>query len=309
MKKESQVIESIEIMPGDQVMSSEADMLDDMVVTEEDKIPIMVIDSKPKDFDWDKNKDFSLFLQHINNKLNKIPAHSGQTTLGCHRAVQFFKKLDKEISDGFGEDFDCAIDEKQAEDLRKQIKKMIKGLEERGKKIHEAYDNDGAYASVEPVALVKNADDEVVNDSCATDVVVSDPASAKTMTCEACNVDMLKTSENEFCCVACEKRVNGDKQEAMVKEAGTPKFSIVITPFEQAVASAIINGSVSNGKNPEAIYAHMVKKYKLSAREELSIQQILLDMGYSFIKDRGLLGETDQNPLGNGVELATNYSA
>lgn len=106
----------------------------------------------------------------------------------------------------------------------------------------------------------------------------------------------------------------GEEELDMVKEAGTPHFngiSIYITPFERAIVGALINGTVSGGRNMEELYEDVKKKYDLSPRESLSIFQILVDFGYPTFKDRLRLGEKDGDPSreeGFG-EWQSNYPA
>jgi hypothetical protein len=91
----------------------------------------------------------------------------------------------------------------------------------------------------------------------------------------------------------------GEEELDMVKEAGTPHFngiSVNITPFERAIVGALINGTVSGGRNMEELYEDVKKKYDLNPREELSIFQILADMGYPTFKDRLRIGEKDGDP-------------
>ena len=83
-----------------------------------------------------------------------------------------------------------------------------------------------------------------------------------------------------------------------------------MTPFERAITGAIVNGFVSQGKNPEEIYAELKKKYKFTDRDELSIQQVLADMGFPMLKDRGHVGDaSEQLNKGKGIEFATQYQA
>jgi hypothetical protein len=87
--------------------------------------------------------------------------------------------------------------------------------------------------------------------------------------------------------------------EAMTKEAGVPHFQgfqMLITPFQRAIAGALINGKVSGGRNMEELWVSAKKKYDMNGREELEILQILADMGYPEFKDRLRAGETEDDP-------------
>lgn len=88
------------------------------------------------------------------------------------------------------------------------------------------------------------------------------------------------------------KRADDDSSE-IIKEATTSLMQVVITPFEKAITSVLVNGVVSGGRNMEELYDKLKEKYKFTDREELGILQILLDMGYPIFKDRLMVGETD----------------
>lgn len=81
----------------------------------------------------------------------------------------------------------------------------------------------------------------------------------------------------------------GEDDQDLVKEANTPHFNgfqMVITPFQRAIAGALINGKVSGGKDLEQLWEEAKKKYNMTEREQLEILQILEDMGYAVFKDR-----------------------
>lgn len=94
------------------------------------------------------------------------------------------------------------------------------------------------------------------------------------------------------------RRADEDLDGTMTKEATAPHFTgfqMMVTPFQRAIAGALINGKVSGGRNLEELWAEAKSKYKMDAREELEILQILADMGYPEFKDRLRLGE-DEDP-------------
>jgi len=94
-------------------------------------------------------------------------------------------------------------------------------------------------------------------------------------------------------------RRRGEEEDPdLKKEATAPHFNgfqMLITPFQRAIASALINGKVSGGRNLEELWKDAKKKYKMEDREELEILQILADMGYPEFKDRLRLGD-DNDP-------------
>lgn len=108
------------------------------------------------------------------------------------------------------------------------------------------------------------------------------------------------------------KKVAESNQDGLLKEAGVTKIlgiNISVPLFISTLGRLIINASVSNGKDLEDTYQKVCKKYKLAAREELELQQLLMDMGYPLRIDRGLVGDDFDPTSENNFELGPNYSA
>tara|TARA_A100001011_G_scaffold325120_1_gene347848 strand:+ start:1190 stop:2158 length:969 start_codon:yes stop_codon:yes gene_type:complete len=94
------------------------------------------------------------------------------------------------------------------------------------------------------------------------------------------------------------------------KEAATPaKMYISVPPFERAIAGILINAHVSGGNSMEDVWEILSKKYDINDREELSIMQVVMDMGFHLFKDRGTFsgGESDEKDKTHGVEFIKNY--
>lgn len=104
-----------------------------------------------------------------------------------------------------------------------------------------------------------------------------------------------------------EMKKDGESPSEITKEATTPRIQLVMTPFERAITGMIINATVSSGKPLEDVYELLKKKYAFSNREELSIIQLLMDMGQPIFKDRGMIGETGDS--GESVDFMKNYFA
>jgi hypothetical protein len=106
------------------------------------------------------------------------------------------------------------------------------------------------------------------------------------------------------------------KSAEVIKEAGSPRIQLIMTPFERAVSGIIINSVVSAGHPFEDVYDFMKKKYDLTDREELAIMQLIMDMGFPIFKDRGNIpaskeGEKDEKgeeskDMG-GIDYIKNY--
>lgn len=99
------------------------------------------------------------------------------------------------------------------------------------------------------------------------------------------------------------------REDAIVKEATTPKIQLIMTPFERAITGILVNSVVSAGKPFESVYDFLKEKYKFTDREELSILQILMDMGHPIFKDRGTVGESSKDREGHGTDFVKNYFA
>ncbi len=435
MEKLADTVEMTELpMFEELLVTDDMPQADEMLLVEEPAIP------EDKSFDWEKNKDFKKFLEHLKGKVGKIPPHSGKTTAGCERAIMYLKLCDKEISKAVGEDLDCHIDDQEVETMRKQIRKMIKQLQKRHDEINEAYDADDAkYASIKNNGFTKDAaqgssykikpvghvslisvhfddlakalkaakdismecekvdvfergsetllaaalrgkveltpdgmsklglggnekpdkdkpdvffdrdlsgtdvepayaddkkeailhcnkcgmkvadkhaaaihaatahkgeditfsDLEVTNKkthACVCEVVKN--AAPEDGNCPTCKIKLWATDEGVMECIACEEVFDGQ----IKKEAGTPKVQLIMTPFERAICGIITNGVVSQGRNAEETYAELKKEYKFNNRDELSIQQLLTDLGYPVA--RNFMASPHSN-----VEFATNYNA
>ena len=84
-----------------------------------------------------------------------------------------------------------------------------------------------------------------------------------------------------------------NEEDTLTKEATAPHFNgfqMLITPFQRAIAGALINGVVSGGKNMEELWKTAKEKYDLNDRDELEIMQVVADMGYPEFKDRLKIG-------------------
>lgn len=107
------------------------------------------------------------------------------------------------------------------------------------------------------------------------------------------------------------KWVNGSGDSVdIVKEATTPHNRgsvITITPFQRAITGMMINAHVSAGKPMDEVYQALKEKYDITDREELEIIQICMDSGFPFFKDRGTVGEKEEDKL--SVDFMKNYLA
>jgi len=286
---------------GDDLLIEEDDMDDEtMFVTEDDneiemgagnKLPgsNFIWEEEPeepvqdaRDSDWKNDKDPSKFITYLRDKLSSVPKHSGNTVPGCERAVAFMKGLGGEISQAMRSDYEGKIDESEIDSYRKQIEEGIDRLEGQIKKLR------GKRASDTNIRLVSNGD-------CNK--------------CEATTPMWHNIAEDKMVCLSCEGEEAAANSDAITKEAGLPVINVFITPFERAIVGTIINSKVSAGKNIEETYMHMKNKYNFTPREELGIQQLIMDYGYPFNKDRGRLNEKSDPAANDGIEWPAQYHA
>ncbi len=95
------------------------------------------------------------------------------------------------------------------------------------------------------------------------------------------------------------------------KEGSIPIPTLVMTPFERALAGIIINSVISAGHPFEDVYEHLKDKYKLTDREELAVMQLVMDMGFPIFKDRGLFSSDSDgfDDKKRGLDFVRNYFA
>lgn len=75
-------------------------------------------------------------------------------------------------------------------------------------------------------------------------------------------------------------------------------FTTFVNPFIFGLARTIINGKVNAGKNIEALYGELNKRYKLNDREQLELYYCLNDMGHAV-----------RSSFVEGLDRAENYYA
>lgn len=235
-------------------------------------------EAEVREKNWETDRDPSMFVSYLKDKLTKIPRHSGNTIPGCERAAAYIKDLDGQASKAMRSDYKGEIDEEELDKIRKDMQGMIDRLENHIERLQKS-------AGVENVRFVSEG-------FCKT--------------CES-NAPMWRNalSETEVC-MNCESE---EKPQDLQKTAGTPAVNVFMTPFERAVVGTIINAKVSGGRNIEEVYEKLKNKYNFTPREELAFQQLIADHGYPVYKDRGLLNEPADPASGDNVEWQTNYHA
>jgi ElaB/YqjD/DUF883 family membrane-anchored ribosome-binding protein len=100
----------------------------------------------------------------------------------------------------------------------------------------------------------------------------------------------------------------------MVKEAqkSTHVGGIIITvPLHiSAIARACINSMISAGKDIERTASYFITKYNLNDRDQMELFQLLNDMGYMFVRPRGLsLDEEFDRSSSDNIDYMAQYKA
>lgn len=252
-------------------------------------------EEEERDTDWENDGDHCKFLSYMKNKLSNIPQHTGNTTVGCERAIMFLKRLDKEISKAIQSDEDNIIDEQEAEDLRDMIIDYIDKLEEAHSKLLS--DKKPKRASVKIGKEVVARLNDGQNIQFYIPVIKDDVE------------ELLPVSVAEPTPEQVQLFVAGEDESTITKEAYSAKIVLFEDPFLHSITRVLINSSVSAGRNMEDVYQHLKKKYAFTPREELSIQELLLQKGVPIYKDFGRLGEPADPADGKGIELNTIYPA
>lgn len=88
----------------------------------------------------------------------------------------------------------------------------------------------------------------------------------------------------------------------IVKEAGTTNvtgITITVPLLISRIARVCINGMISAGHDIEDMFERQAEEYDLDKRERAELSQLLSDMGFPMLQDRGL-------PVGTPVEIWKN---
>lgn len=105
-----------------------------------------------------------------------------------------------------------------------------------------------------------------------------------------------------------------DFESGIVKEAQKAPYvggMVVTVPlFISRLARICINGSISAGHDIEDMFKKLVKKYDLDKREQAELLQLLEDMNYPVLRDRGFdTDETFDRTSEDGFDWSAQYYA
>lgn len=206
-------------------------------------------------------KDFEPFLVAELKRIRPPGACAGSHN-EAERALGQYKRLNGHVSRALQSDYDGVLNIGSIDRLRQLLEQNIEAIE---RMLESHKDMKKRRRQVR-----RRASDESV--------------------CPSCSAPLWEEGDQTVC-LAC-------GQEGLKKEAGTPHFEGLqyqISAFERAIVGTLINAVVSGGRNMEELFAKLEKKYDLSPRERIAVQQILADMGYPVFKDRARIGE-DEDP-------------
>lgn len=295
--------DTFEIFEPDNLLDEAVEVLEDIVpgadvvVVLPDEEEISAVHEKSRDRDWENDGDHSKFIEYVRKRLENIPRHTGQTTVGCERAIAYLKRLDREISRAIQSDDDNVIDEEEAEKIRDTIGEFVSKLE-------DAYDKLSSKKKFKKKAAFRVGNEIVarINDGVDIKYYVSVDAGEGE---EFLPVTLAEPTDEQVQIFALGEATSS----AIVKEAGSAKIFLFEDPFLHAITRLLLNSHVSAGRDIEKVYSSLKTKYAFTPREELSIQELLLQKGFPMFKDLGRLGEDQDPAAGEGVDFGTTYHA
>lgn len=255
---------------------------------------LLVSEPEPtKETNWEEDGDPEKFIEYAVTKLKAIPPHTGQTTVGCEKAMSYLRKLDKEISKAIQNDESNVIDEQKAEKLRDKIHEYIDLLED-------------AYADLNSKKRKKK---KKASFSLGKSVVArlhdGEPKYFISVTSADEEERLLEVNLN----VPSDEQVQAfmaGRAKGLTKEAGS--LMTFVDPFLQSVTRILIQSHITQGKNLKDVYQRLDEQYSFTPREELSIHELLMQKGLPLNIDLGRLREKDVQPSdGKGISYGTEY--
>lgn len=101
------------------------------------------------------------------------------------------------------------------------------------------------------------------------------------------------------------------EESGIIKEAGTANITgitITVPLLISRIARVCINGTVSAGHDIEDMFERQASEYNLDKRERAELSQLLSDMGWPIIQDRGFqVGEPVEVFKNDNFDWSSNY--
>lgn len=131
---------------------------------------------------------------------------------------------------------------------------------------------------------------------------------------DVCNgIDRMEERIEKIKPTKAKKKKKADEEHDLVKNAQmTPRVSgIVVTVplLISRVARICINSNVSAGHDMNDTFKKLVKAYNLDKREQAETMQLIQDLGYPVLQDRGLLDGELEAESSDNFDFAANYPA
>lgn len=247
---------------------------------------------------WEDDGEHSDFLNYMLKRLQSIPPHSGQTTVGCEKAISYLKKLDKEISKAIQSDDDNVIDEGEAEKLRDTIADYVDKLE-------TAYDDlvskkrkkkKKANWSLGKTVVARLGGDQI---EYYASVMAGDEDE------RLLKVEVVEPTDKQV------QAFVGPEQQGLTKEASY--LVTYVDPFIDSITRLIIRAQITQGKDIREVYSQLDEQYNFTDREKLSIHEVLKQKGIGgtgIYVDLGRINEENPNPFDHkNIEFSTEYYA
>lgn len=286
----------IELEDDDVTEENLLDLIDNLDLPGAEEISQLVSDEPKRTTTWEDDGDHSKFIEYVVRRLQSIPHHSGQTTVGCEKAMSYLRKLDKEISKAIQSDEDNVIDEATAERIRDKIHDFISQLEDAYYELTSEKRKRRKKASSFSLGKTIYAR---INDGKNIEYFASVTASDG-------EERLLKVEIEEPTPSEVQAFIKGDK--GLTKEAG--QLMTFVDPFLQSITRLLITAHVRNGKDIRDVYSQLDAQYNFTPREQLSIHELLLQKGLGLNVDLGRLQEKEVSSVdGNNVEFSTEYYA
>ena len=276
-----------------EILFSESDLddLDDADITSVDDLDLVpssiqgLLDEadekaeETKEKDWENDGNHGKFLTYALTRLQNIPKHNGQTTVGCERAISYLRRLDKEISRAIQSDDKNVIDEEEAEKIRDEVFSYVESLEKALDKISSKKRKKSAMQLDSKIftriaeggiptyfAKVSSFDEEVL-----LEVEIAEPS------------DLQTRAYIEW------------EDGKITKTADTAKVMLMADPFLHEISNIIIRAHTTYGRDVEDIYHELDAKYKFTDRDHLAV--------HSLLREKGLLVDQDFSKLGEELEI------
>lgn len=246
---------------------------------------------------WEDDGDHGKFIEYALNYLRSIPQHSGQTTVGCEKAISYLKRLNKEISRAVQTDEKNQIDESQIEKIRDKTFEWIEMLE-------DAYDQ---------LVSKKRKRKKKASFSVGKEVVARLADKGREV---QYFVSIAHTDGEEMLFPVSVVEPTDEQTRAFIagNDKGLTKEAAALVtyvdPFLQSITRLLIRAHITQGKNLEDVYNQLNDQYEFTKREQLSIHEILLQKGLPLRADLGRLQEKDVSPFDSkNVEFSTEFYA